>query len=272
MGEANQSPPKNMIDLFGDVDEVLRSSIRRFIRRTGDDDDADLVRARVVGFMGGSWAAFTPSHQIIIVSHLFDLSGGHQQEVAMTSVANISTGDVLLLRTGSDRDAVRELAELRISPSTIQLAELWKRALRDYLCSNPSLENLQTKLGREGCNKELSTIRRWITDDNVIGPQHVATDIAAIAKVTGDELLTNAESDCAAAIVTVRSAHVTAGMRLAEEVVRRVGEWAEAGATPDEMVELEDRLVMVTVEFVEHKEIDVPISVVNRLQSSSWHG
>ena len=62
------------------------------------------------------------------------------------------------------------------------------------------------------------------------------------------------------------------GKALAEQVIRRAREWAVAGATPDDLVEIEDRLMLATVEFVDPDEIELPTNIVNRLQEATWHG
>ncbi len=256
---------------FGDVDEVFRSAIRRLINRSCDAS-VGTVKASVVGFVGGTWAAFTPAHRLITVGHLIDSAGEDRQDVVTTDVANLRNGDVMLLLSGSDRDAVRERAEQELSSNTIKVAEKWKRALKEYTRKHPNLDDLQQKLAREGCNKMPSTIRSWVVNDYVIGPQHAATEVAAIAAVTGDTELIAAQAECVDAISTVRSAHVSAGKWLADQVVQRAREWADAGATPGDLVELEDRFVMVTVDFVDVAETDIAANLVNRLQSSSWLG
>ena len=254
--------------LPGDVDEVFRSAILRSVNQSRDTG-VGTVSASVVGFVGGTWAAFTSAHRLVTVGHLIDSAGEDRQDVVTTDVANLRSGDVVLLLGGSDRDAVRERAEQELSFNTIKVAETWKRALKEYTRKHPNLDDLQQKLAREGCNKMPSTIRNWIVNDYVIGPQHAVTDVAAIAAATGDTELIAGQFECVDAIGTVRSAHVTAGKRLAEQVVQRAREWVDAGATPDDLVELEGRFVMVTVDFVDIAETEIAANLVNRLQSSS---
>ena len=148
----------------------------------------------------------------------------------------------------------------------------WKRALRTYVKANPSLEDLRQKLSRAGCEKSVQTIRTWISNDYAIGPQQAPSVIAAIAETTGSTELFAGQEKCLAAIRVVRGAHSAAGRWLAKRVIERAREWAEAGATPDDLVELEDQLVMVTVDFVDASQTEVPTHLVNQLQSSPWHG
>ena len=48
--------------------------------------------------------------------------------------------------------------------------------------------------------------------------------------------------------------------------------WLDAGAAPDELMEIEDRLVLVTVESIDPDPIDVPRRLVNHIQEERWHG
>ena len=255
---------------FDDLDEVLRKSIYSFVDQTRRDTD-EQVSATVVGFVGGSWAAFTPAHRIVVVSHLINAQGG-DDEVESTIVADLRVGDTILLLRGSDRDAIRERANLSLSEETISAADTWKRALRTYVKANPSLEDLRQKLSRAGCEKSVQTIRTWISNDYAIGPQQAPSVIAAIAETTGSTELFAGQEKCLVAIRAVRGAHSAAGRWLAKRVIERAREWAEAGATPDDLVELEDQLVMVTVDFVDASQTEVPTHLVNQLQSSPWHG
>lgn len=249
---------------FGDVDEVLRKSIYSFVTRSRRDADERVV-AIVVGFVGGSWAAFTHTHRIV-VSHLIN-DGDGGAEVTSTTISDLMVGDTVLLLRGSERNAVRELANLSLSNDTIRAADMWKRALKTYVHVNPDLEELRQKLSRLGPKKSAPTIRIWISDDYTIGPQHAESVIPAIAEATSSAELHEGQEACLAAIGAVRSAHAVAGKRLAKLVVDKAREWANAGAAPDDLVELEDQLYMATVDFIDAEQIKVPIHLVNRLQS-----
>ena len=92
-----------------------------------------------------------------------------------------------------------------------------------------------------------------------------------VAVTTGSRDLRDRQEECLTAIREVRSAHSEAGKWLAKQVVERAREWTDAGATPDDLVELEEQLVMVTVDFLDAKSTEIPTKLINRLQSSTWH-
>ena len=259
----------------GDVDEFLRMTIRNLVLGQRKNRAADVVKARIVSFIGGKWAAFTPHHRVITVSHLFETDAlatkaGH--ELVSTTITKLRGGDIMLLLSGSDRDAIREHVAKRLNAETIDAASLWKDALRAYVREHSDLQALRSELKLAGCSKSLATIRYWISDDYVIGPQNETKEVPSIAKVTKNLALTQALEKCVKAIQVVRSTHLTVGKALAEQVIRRAREWAVAGATPDDLVEIEDRLVLATVEFVDPDEIELPTNIVNRLQEATWHG
>ena len=252
---------------FGDVDDVFRKSIDRFVDRRRRDT-GELVPATVVGFMGGSWAAFTLNHRVILVRDVVD-GRDDNTEIAPATVSDLRVGDLVLLLRESTRDAVRERASVSLSERTVRAADLWKRALRIYTRTHPNLEELREKLKRAGCAKSVQTIRAWITHDYMIGPQQAESVIPAIAVVTHNTELRDRADECLAAISVVRSSHVTAGKWLANRVIERAKEWTEAGAMPDDLIELEERLVIATIDFVDTVRKEVPMTLVNRLQASA---
>ena len=266
--------PKELSRKHGDVDEFMRTTLRNIVLGQSVNSTSDTVNARIVNFIGGMWAAFTPNHRIITVSHLFDITALEEEghEVITTTVTHLHSGDIVLMLSGSDRDAIREHVARHIAAEVIDAASLWKSALRDFVQKYPDLAELRSKLKSVGCNKSLATIRYWISDDYVIGPQNEALEVPMIAEVTANVALTQNVDECVKAIRAVRSAHLTVGKTLAEQVIRRAREWAAAGATLDDLVEIEDRLVLATVDFVDPTETELPTNITNRLREAPWRG
>ena len=265
-----QTPPQHgELKHLDDPDEVVRKAIYRLVDESHRDTE-HRVKAAIVGFAGGAWAAFTPAHRLVVVGHLFNPDSGSDEVQSMT-VSQLGEGDIILLLRGSDRDAIRERASLSLSEDAIHDAELWKRALQQYIHANEDLEELRQSLAWAGCPKHMQTIRGWISNDYLIGPQQTEPVISAIARTTGNKELIDRKDACLTAIREVRSAHSTAGKWLAKRVLERAREWTDAGATPDDLIELEEQLVMATVEFVDAGLREVPVKLINCLQYSQWH-
>ena len=268
-GQLPLPPQLDDLEQLDDPDEVLRKTIYRIVDRSRSDTD-DHVNANIVGFVGGTWAAFTATHRLVVVSHLIDTQGGGD-EVTSTNVSKLGVGDTVLLLRGSDRDAIRERANLSVSEDSIRTADMWKRALRMYVRTDSNLEELRQNLSHAGCPKSVQTIQGWISNDYAIGPQQTASVISVVAGTTGSRELCDRQEECLTAIREVRNAHSEAGKWLAKQVVERAREWTDAGATPDDLVELEEQLVMATVDFIDAKLTEIPTKLINRLQSSTWH-
>ena len=116
----------------------------------------------------------------------------------------------------------------------------WRRALERAVRDGRSLQILRTELRREGCSRTIETLRRWITDETIIGPRNGASDVEAILRVTEDSELASKLEECLVAMDTLWRLHVRCGHQLALEVMERARAYLKAGALPDELVEIEE--------------------------------
>jgi hypothetical protein len=66
--------------------------------------------------------------------------------------------------------------------------------------------------------------------------------------------------------------HQQCGHRLTQEVVTRVRDRLRDGSVIDEVVEIEERVVLVVIESVDPELVTVPLGMANRLQEDEWHG
>jgi hypothetical protein len=170
---------------------------------------------------------------------------------------------VLLLR-GTHRDALREEVDAAAPVGTRSAAATWQRALTRYAVGR-SIDQLVEQLNEAGCRRTVGTVERWMEDDSMIGPRS-ADDVRAILTITRDGELSGALDSCLTAISTLRGLHVRMARVLAARVLDRAREWLDAGAIPEELVEVEDRLVLATVESIDPARINVPRGIANRLQ------
>ena len=99
----------------------------------------------------------------------------------------------------------------------------------------------------------------------MIGPRS-ADDIRAILLVTRDETLHSTMTSCLEAISHLRGLHLRTARVLAARVIDRARQWLDAGAVPDELIEVEARLVLAVVQSSQGNVIEVPRSIANRLQ------
>jgi len=111
----------------------------------------------------------------------------------------------------SDRDIIREIADRGLEKEGMiavrKIAGLWKETLREgYRKFSNDIGRLYDMLRRAGCNRNLFTVKNWLSDDDIIGPRD-ESDISAIARAFGNPLLKDNILKVQEAISTVRSAH-----------------------------------------------------------------
>ncbi|MDC1295008.1 DrmE family protein [Myxococcota bacterium] len=247
------------------VDRVRRAQV---LRRLGVDSAEDATPARLVYFAGGAWVPFGPNHSVNTVTHLVE-SGGSSDSDTLREVpsSELRSGDVVVMVRGSNHDALRHAADLVLPAGARETATLWRDALQRFLGAGHTPRDLRSRLEREGCRRTPQTIRNWINNDRIIGPKDALDGtIEAIQRATGDEELGQRLQGCSEAIHLVRSTHFTVAHKLAIRVLDSAREWLDADTRPDELVEVEERLVLLTVDSVDSELADVPRSALNRLR------
>jgi len=116
-------------------------------------------------------------------------------------------------------------------------------------------------LALRGRSRHEVTIRKWLMDDNLIGPRE-SGDIRALADLIGDEELTSNLDACEQAVRTVRGEHLRAAGQLAVMIAdRAAGLIAEAKGEPLKL----DDVFIVTVEHLSEKLDQVPRGAANKL-------
>ena len=171
---------------------------------------------------------------------------------------------------GSDRDALRHAVDRELPATTRDTATEWRSALRRFCSSGHTQVELRRRLAREGCRRASVTIRSWLEDDRIIGPKDALDGtIEAIQRATADTELAKKLSQCKDAIHLVRSTHLTVARRLATRVLEHAREWLDIDTPPDRLVEVEERLVLLTVDSIDPEPARVPRSALNRLREES---
>ena len=261
-------PPAGREGLDEAADRLRREiSLRKYSK--GDQNASEPVKARLVYFAGGWEAAYGTRSAVLTVTHLFSETRGEADgSVREVLPSQLVEGDRVLARLGSDTDAIRKAADEFLKPGLRARSSEWRAALGRFFGQRSRREMLR-RLRDAGCMRAERTIIDWVEDDRVIGPMDDA-DVDAIAKATGDDLLVKGLAACKAAIVEVRSAHRRAGQVLAEKVVAKAAgvlrSIGKSGRLP-EIVEIDESLLLLTVESVDTETVDVPRHVVNQVRA-----
>lgn len=243
---------------------------QRILKSIGEDLIGQKVSARCVMFNQGSFAFLTENHSVPVINEL--LSGKTKVErIPQKKVKDISTGDFLLFRKSSDRNIIREMADLGLQKSgNIGLrntASQWRKALvKIFENNNKSYSKVKAELKKYGCDRNELTIKNWLFDDNQIAPGE-DTDILAIAEAAQDKDLKRSFDSVAEAVRQIRGAHIKAAKQVANLLEKRIkGDLHELSDTDVEIkVPGLGKVFIVCVESVDSLSAEVPGHKANRL-------
>jgi len=147
---------------------------------------------------------------------IYDLISGQPLEnhtIPEITVLDLKKDDFVIFPGTGNRELIQEKADQLIGTKATILREsahLWKDALTE---SNISPEEFQKRVTDYDIEKQLNTIKIWFKDTSQIGPQK-KDDLEIIARITNNSSLNKNIDSVWDAIVTLRSYHLSAGMRL----------------------------------------------------------
>jgi hypothetical protein len=182
--------------------------------------------ARLVSFSGDAYAFLTDTFRIPVITDLVSGAAGENYKVPRRPVADLQAGDVLVFRESGRKDVIQSLADAQLgqdAPAIRECAARWHQALRKSGLDEP---RLMTELEAVKCSRTLQTVRGWLTDDSMIGPQ-TKDDLEAIAYAVGDQRLLDDVPSIWEAIRILRGEHLSAGMRLSKILLDKLPERLE---------------------------------------------
>lgn len=182
--------------------------------------------ARLVSFSGDAYAFLTDTFRIPVITDLVSGGAGENYKVPRRPVAEMQAGDVLVFRESGRKDVIQSLADAQLgadAPAIRERAARWHRALRK---SGLDESRLMTELEAVKCSRTLQTVRGWLADDSMIGPQ-TKDDLEAIAYAVGDQRLLEDVPSIWEAIRILRGEHLSAGMRLSKILLDKLPERLE---------------------------------------------
>jgi len=200
------------------------------------------------------------------------------------STLELEVGDELVFAAGTSRDIfeslvsqVEERPEMR---EVVRLSELWWRSLLGFMQSTGQrVRDILMQLSDRGFHYEPGTIIAWIQGERMWpGRYPVKTVIAAIAEITGDELLASRTDEVRKACGKRQSLHIKLGKYLVQQITRAAaGESGEGinNAFRPIVDELARHAEVVTVYAVADTPSRVRRSVSNRLireRKVTWVG
>ena len=260
------------------LDEGLRDIIEirnerrraRILRDIDKSNELTYVDSILVEFSGGIHAFLSTNYEAQSVTHIltdYIVSEEDNINIKYVKPSHLSIGEILVFMRGTDRDAIRELADKNMPDGTRDVAKMWQGALKKYVSENNiTAFELRKKLEEEGCRKHIATIRYWLKSDVIIAPRDAHTgDIDAICEVTNDTELKSQLNDCKKAITLVWGEHLKAGTTIAKQVINQIGNRLTGQLNLDEPLDIGEGLILARVENVDTQIIQVPQISVNKL-------
>ena len=222
--------------------------------------------ARLVSFAGDAYAFLTSTFRMPVITDLVSGFAGENFKVPRLRLAEIGAGDVLVFRESGSKEVIQTLADAQIGPEAHAIraqAARWHEALRR---SGHDEATLLRELEQVKCPRTLQTVRGWLADDSMIGPQTKA-DLVAIAYAVGDQQLLDDVPSIWAAIHLLRGEHLKAGMSLSRILLEKLPERLEEMQEGRTRIEIDNATSawIVQVESIGDTEELRPRSLVNAL-------
>lgn len=222
--------------------------------------------ARLASFSGDAYAFLTDSFRIPVITDLVSGAAGENYKVPRRSVSDLRPGDVLVFRESGRRDVIQSLADAQLGPEAPAIRERaarWHKALRE---SGLDEASLMRELEAVNCPRTLQTVRGWLNDDFMIGPQ-MRADLEAISYAVGNQRLLDDLQSIWDAIHVLRGEHLSAGMRLSRILLEKLPERLEEIQEGRTRIEIDNATSawIVQVESISDRAELRPRSYVNAL-------
>jgi hypothetical protein len=154
-------------------------------------NNAESVRARRIDLENNRFIYATDSHKFILINE-FRTPGKKDPAIIYKKPDSMHPGDVIAF-INTERDILVDLVRKSARPEQFaavkQFTDLWKTLLREYYVSIGSdHKRIVAELRNYGCLRHEATIRTWLQDENLIGPDDDA-DLICIAQLTGSDTL-----------------------------------------------------------------------------------
>lgn len=269
---ARPSHPSALI-LNEEAEETFESWIREArIQRAlsvavQSSPDESLTETRLHLLSDGYFVYYTPTHSVIRVEGLDTREVDEGQGVHQISADELDVGDLIVESLGTARDLIREWADQELPKGCRDLARTWHGPLQVLRSGLKSDQDVCRKLQAAGCKRHPATVRGWLHSTHLIGPND-GEDLDIIAKVTGNDVLSNKLDDVFEAIRIVRNAHLRAATKLQEHLESKIAQQLSSGDGLQESVLLEDNLLLLRVEEIRSTTSRVSHSIANRVRES----
>lgn len=254
-----------------DEDVFFKLKGYQLSRYISTSQDLDTVKTKYVKFSDGRFAFMTESHMHYVVSELIHKKNA--SEIPRKKTEELKMGDYILF-LDSDRNIIRDIADRWLERENKSLmretAALWRQSLmKKYDRLGRDVTKLSELLCASGCSRTTTTLRKWLFDDDIIGPQDYERDLRCIADATGDIALKEKLLDVRTAIGNLRSLHMQAASLVRERCIAKLSSSLDTKnmSQQDAMIlDVEDiKAKILRIEEIGSEWLRVKHSEINRL-------
>ena len=219
------SIPETHEDQENDVkrtqDRSLAGLAREMERERGESfrsryDGEEACLGRPVWFTSGAcrWLRVHEGggDSLLVVTDALDPDVGYCRK----TVAGLQEGDVVL-KTESDDDALAEACrEYGSHEATLRVARAWHEPIEEALLFM-SPRQIRDRISRAGCERNLATIARWVSDPTHIAPSE-KNDIAKIGEALNHPFGDAEIDEMMKAASIIRGDRVSSGRKISQEI------------------------------------------------------
>ena len=209
-----ERPQENIFEQKDSLDEeIVAQSIRQYESQT------DSAPARKISFIDGFFMFATETHNFHKVS--VRLSKGARIKIRKIKFSKIKVGDVIATLETEHEIITSSANQLMIADGKADLITfvgIWRDALINHYNKIGKLETFIEQLHTVGIIHSKITIRSWLSNPYLIGPQDLQ-EIDRIAELTEDRDLNDNLEHIKKSIKKVRGYHKSAGSMLRRELI-----------------------------------------------------
>lgn len=215
---------------FDILDFELRIDNSQYSKYIVDDRNQESIKAKRVNFQTNDFLYSTETHRFLVLNEIGERKKG-LLSLQKKTLDELKSGDFIIL-INTSTDILAELVEKTTDRAELQQvkewANLWKVLLKDYFeyKIQKDFNRLVSELLAQGCKKHRLTIRNWLSDPLIIGPED-DSDLLSIAVVTSSKKLFDNISKVRDSIRTMTGWRMKASDYLAGKIKAQIHEFAD---------------------------------------------
>ena len=215
---------------FDILEFELRIDNSQYSKYLVDDKNQESIKAKRVNFQTDEFLYSTETHRFLVIKKIGERRKG-LLNLQKKTLDELKSGDIIVL-INTSTDILADLIERTTNRAELQQvkewANLWKVLLRDYFefKIHKDFGRLVSELSAQGCKKHRLTIRNWLNDPLIIGPED-DSDLLSIAVVTNSKTLFDNISKVRDSISTMTGWRMKASDYFAGQIKAQIHDFAD---------------------------------------------